>query len=108
MISVVQTAFWLSSLLLVYVFVGYPLCVWCLARLFPQEVCKQTSTPTVTIVMAVFDGAALIQAKLVNLLALDYPPERIDIIIVCDDAGSFLATGSKCWNAWSAGVRQRA
>jgi cellulose synthase/poly-beta-1,6-N-acetylglucosamine synthase-like glycosyltransferase len=84
MITLAHAAFWLSALLLAHVFVGYPLCMWWLARMLPQRVCKLASVPTVTAVIAAHEGAVFIHAKLTNLLALDYPQERLDIIIACD------------------------
>jgi cellulose synthase/poly-beta-1,6-N-acetylglucosamine synthase-like glycosyltransferase len=80
----VYIVFWLSALLLVHVFVGYPALMWWLARTLPQRVRKFAATPTVTVVLAVHEGAGHIRAKLMNLLALDYPEEKLDIIVVCD------------------------
>lgn len=76
--------FWVCALLLAHVFVGYPIWMWLLARWLPQPIRKQAITPTVTVVIAVHDGAAHIQTKLANLAALDYPRGNVDVIIVCD------------------------
>lgn len=76
--------FWVCGLLLVHIFVGYPAWMWCRARLFAKPVHKRPITPTVTVVMAVYNGAAYIEAKLANLCAMDYPSERINILIACD------------------------
>ncbi|OOG53668.1 glycosyltransferase family 2 protein [Rhodanobacter sp. C03] len=81
----VYIVFWLSALLLVHVFVGYPACVWWLAQVLPQRVRKLAAvTPTVTVVLAVYEGAEHIRTKLTNLLALDYPEGKLDIIVACD------------------------
>jgi cellulose synthase/poly-beta-1,6-N-acetylglucosamine synthase-like glycosyltransferase len=84
MMSLLYLAFWVCALLLAHVFVGYPVWMWLLARWRPQPVHRQAMTRTVTVVIAVHDGAEHIQAKLSNLGALAYPRESIDIIIVCD------------------------
>ncbi|WP_114238538.1 glycosyltransferase family 2 protein [Dyella sp. C9] len=76
--------FWLCALLLAHIFVGYPLCVWLQARLFPRAIAKQPCTPTVTVVIAAYEGAAHIEAKLVSLGALQYPRELVDILVACD------------------------
>lgn len=89
-------ACWGCVLLLAHVFVGYPLCMWLLARLCPRPVGKQASTPTVTVVIAAHDAAAHILAKLENLQLLDYPRERIEIVLACDG----------CRDATAALVRQ--
>ena len=75
---------WTSAILLVHVFVGYPLWVWLLSRLRPLPVAKRGILPTVSIVVAVHDGAGFIRAKLASLQQLDYPAELIDIVIACD------------------------
>lgn len=84
MLALLHLMFWVSALLLVHVFAGYPVWMWLLARWRPQPIHKQPATPTVTVVIAVHDGGEHIQAKLANLGALNYPRENIDIIIVCD------------------------
>ena len=77
-------ACWTSALLLVHVFVGYPVLVWLQARLLPRPVARRTILPRVSIVVAVHDGARYLRAKLTNLQALDYPAELIDIVFACD------------------------
>ena len=94
MLSMLHIAFWAGALLLAYVFVGYPLWVWLLARLAPQPIRKQAVTPTVTVVIAVHDGVTQIVTKLANLNALDYPRQLVDIVIVCD--GCRDATAEQC------------
>jgi cellulose synthase/poly-beta-1,6-N-acetylglucosamine synthase-like glycosyltransferase len=89
MIAVATLAFWFSALLLFHVFMGYPLCMWWLARVLPRRVRKEVATPTmtmptVTVVIAAHEAGAHIRAKLTNVFALDYPGERLDIIVVCD------------------------
>jgi len=79
-------------LLLVHIFVGYPLWMIVRARGAPQPVQRQMITPSVTVVMAVHDGAAHIQAKLANLAALDYPSDKIDIVVACDGCRDETAT----------------
>ncbi|MDR6935567.1 glycosyltransferase family 2 protein [Luteibacter sp. 3190] len=75
---------WTSALLLVHVFVGYPLIVWLQARLRPRPVARQAILPRVSIVVAVHDGERYLRAKLVNLRQLDYPSELVEIVLVCD------------------------
>lgn len=84
MLNVLHLVFWVCALLLAHVFVGYPLWMWLQARLAPQPIRKQAATPTVTVVIAVHDGATQVMAKLANLDALDYPREMVNIVIVCD------------------------
>ncbi len=84
MSSLVYAAFLASGWLLVYTFAGYPAGVWLLARWRPRRIDKQNVTPTVSVIMVVRDNAMHIQAKLTNLSTLNYPRERMEIIIACD------------------------
>jgi len=84
LVGFASEVFALSALGLVHVFVGYPLWVLALARWRPRPVQRRVWTPRVTAVLAVHDGAAHVQAKLANLLALDYPPGLLDIVVACD------------------------
>ncbi len=67
-----------------YFLLGYPL----LLRMFPfhkRPVTKDMSClPTVSIVMAVHNGEAFLKEKLENLLALDYPSDLVQILVVSD------------------------
>lgn len=82
--------FWISAVLLLHVFAGYPAWMWWLAKLCPRPIGKarsiprETMTPIVTVVMAVHEGASHIRAKLANLCELDYPPDRLAIVVACD------------------------
>ncbi len=40
--------------------------------------------PRVTIVLAAFDEEACIRQKVENCLAVDYPPDRLDVVVGCD------------------------
>jgi cellulose synthase/poly-beta-1,6-N-acetylglucosamine synthase-like glycosyltransferase len=76
--------FWSSTAAILYVYLGYPLLVACGARLRSRLVHKGACTPTVTVVMAVYNEAAVVKAKLENLLALHYPADRFDVVVVSD------------------------
>jgi len=80
----VEHLFWIGALLLVQTYVGYPIEMALLARLAPKPVKKAPQTPPASIVMAVYNGAELLPAKLDNLLALDYPSGRLEVIVACD------------------------
>ncbi|HTM27757.1 MAG TPA: glycosyltransferase family 2 protein [Rhodanobacter sp.] len=84
MMTLAHIACWGCVLLLTHVFMGYPLCMWLLARCRPRAVSRRAVTPTVSVIMAVHDGARHLEAKLRNLQKLDYPAENIEIVIACD------------------------
>ena len=74
-----------SLLVIVYTYIGYPLLVAGLSRLFPWRPQRDaTYVPTVSVCIAVHDGANYLDAKLENLLALDYPPDKLEILVYSD------------------------
>ncbi len=79
--------FWASCGLLGYTLLGYPLAMAFLARLRPRPVTRGDELPTVTVVVVAHDEGPRIAARLDNLLALDYPPERLSILL-CSDGSS--------------------
>src|SRR5262245_19690670 len=76
--------FWLSLFLLAYVYVGYPLVAWLRARLLATPHRTAPSTPAVTVVVVAYNEADRIAARLENLLALDYPGDRLEICVASD------------------------
>ncbi len=76
--------FWFSLGLLLYIYVGYPLFVWALATLFGQAPTRKPITPFVSLLIPSYNEEAHIDAKLQNSLALDYPKDRLEIIVASD------------------------
>jgi len=77
--------FTLSILLLAYIYMGYPALILLLAKFFRRPVNKASITPPVTIVIPTFNEEVVIAEKIENTLHLDYPQDRLQIL-VCDDA----------------------
>ncbi|HME59295.1 MAG TPA: glycosyltransferase family 2 protein [Terracidiphilus sp.] len=75
--------FWLSQAGILYTYLGYPMVMWLLSRLRPRPWVVSPIFPSVSIVMAVHNGAALLPRKIEHLLSLDYPNIK-EIIIVSD------------------------
>jgi cellulose synthase/poly-beta-1,6-N-acetylglucosamine synthase-like glycosyltransferase len=76
--------YWSSLGLIAYTYVGYPALINALARLRPRRPRTSTIEPTVTVVLAVHNEQQSIARKLDNLLALDYPEEKLQVVIVSD------------------------
>ena len=77
--------FWVSLALLVYVYVGYPLRRGA-ARDASAEAAPSRAPiePTVSIIVVAHNEAERIAARIENLLALDYPRDRLEIVIGSD------------------------
>lgn len=68
---------------LLYVLAGYPLYLaWRSRRAAPVE--RRPQTPPVSVLLPVRNGAAWLRQKLDTLLALDYPAEQLQIIVISD------------------------
>lgn len=71
---------------LIYTYLGYPVLIAVLARIWPLRVRRDPAyEPTVSVLIPVFNARRYIGPKLDSLLALDYPDDLIEII-VCSDA----------------------
>lgn len=77
--------FWLCVFLVVYIYFGYPLLV---AWLGSKSTINTLSAelPTVSILIPAFNEEASIVATLGNKVALDYPAEKLEIIVVSDSS----------------------
>jgi cellulose synthase/poly-beta-1,6-N-acetylglucosamine synthase-like glycosyltransferase len=76
--------FLLSLAFLVYTLVGYPLLLALVARLRFRPVRKQFEPKTVTVLLPVRNGERWIRRKLDSLLALTYPRELLQIVVISD------------------------
>jgi cellulose synthase/poly-beta-1,6-N-acetylglucosamine synthase-like glycosyltransferase len=79
-----QGVFWLCACVIVYVYVGYPFLVRCLARFAAQPVMRAPIRPTVTVVIAAYNEERGIRAKLDNVTSLDYPAGLVEVIVTSD------------------------
>lgn len=70
--------------MIVYIYLGYPALVRLLAALRPRPVRKEEITPTVSILIAAYNEEACIAQTVRNKLALDYPGDRLQVIVVSD------------------------
>jgi len=85
MICALTLIFWLSSLLVVYPYVIYPPVLWILTRRRMDNLgCQRTDSPSVTMIISAYNEEAVIGAKLENTLRLNYPPDRLEVIVVSD------------------------
>jgi len=78
-----KIVFWLSLIGILYTYIGYPIAIWLYARLRPRPWKISPIAPSVSIVMAVHNGRALLPRKIQHLLSLDYPNIK-EIIVVSD------------------------
>ncbi len=82
--AALKALFWASLALILWTHIGYPLFAAFLARLRPRHVRKADVTPSVTIVVPAHDEERVITRRVENLLALDYPEDRFEIVVASD------------------------
>jgi cellulose synthase/poly-beta-1,6-N-acetylglucosamine synthase-like glycosyltransferase len=101
--TALEIVLWVSFALIVWTQFGYALALACLARVLPsaraaarehlqrspqggapQDLPSPSTLPDLSLIVAAHDEHAVIAAKVANALALDYPRERLQVIVACD------------------------
>jgi cellulose synthase/poly-beta-1,6-N-acetylglucosamine synthase-like glycosyltransferase len=84
------TLFWISAGLILYVYAGYALFMYLFARNRPADFTSEVILPRVTFLISAYNEKSVIGEKLRNTLALDYPRDLLDIIVIsdCSDDGT--------------------
>lgn len=90
-IGSIQIIFWIVSTIIIYIYLGYPLLLALLVR--PRNnrsVWNEQFLPRITILISAYNERDVIEEKIQNTLALDYPSALFTILIVsdCSDDGT--------------------
>lgn len=72
---------------LLWVLAGYPIWLAVRARFFGRPPCAAPNEPTITAVIPVHNGVQFLSAKLDSVLASDYPPDKLDTLVLSDASG---------------------
>ena len=111
-----EIVFWISGGLILYTHAAYPLILWVLVRArsaggavggpTPEEALATAGgggspaatgpaagAPAVSLIIPAYNEEEVITAKVQNALALDYPPEQLEVIVASD--GSTDATAER-------------
>ena len=81
-----EIAFWASVALLVHTHVTYPLALWAIVRVRgrPGARAPDAEPPVVSLIVAAHDEERVIARKVANVFELDYPRERLELIVASD------------------------
>lgn len=76
--------FWISVGSILYTYFGYPALVFLLAKLVHRSETYPTYQPSVTLLIAAYNEENVIEDKIKNSLAVDYPKDLFQVVIVAD------------------------
>ncbi|MDP9353205.1 MAG: glycosyltransferase [Chloroflexota bacterium] len=81
----VRLAFWVCNLAIVYTWAAYPILLKLLVRFAPRHPLKPTTAwPSVSIVLVAHNEEDVIEDALRDLLALEYPEGKLELLVVSD------------------------
>jgi cellulose synthase/poly-beta-1,6-N-acetylglucosamine synthase-like glycosyltransferase len=81
----IEVIFWVAAGLILYTHIGYPLALAVLARLrTPRPAERGGQLPSVSLIVAAHDEESVIESKVRDALALDYPRELLQVIVASD------------------------
>jgi cellulose synthase/poly-beta-1,6-N-acetylglucosamine synthase-like glycosyltransferase len=81
---IAQIVFWTSVAALLYVYAGYPLLVYLVSVLRPKKIKRGAFEPKVTILITAYNEEKAIRQKLENTFAVDYPKQKLEILVASD------------------------
>jgi biofilm PGA synthesis N-glycosyltransferase PgaC len=80
-----KLTFWLCFALTTYAYFGYAILLWLIVRLHKGTILRQPhASPTVSIIIAARNEEANLPTKLDNLGHLNYPQDRLQVVIASD------------------------
>jgi cellulose synthase/poly-beta-1,6-N-acetylglucosamine synthase-like glycosyltransferase len=95
---ILAVGFWCCIGGVVFAYLGYPVVIWVVSRLFGRErvtpQSREQELPRVALLIVAHDEADVIERRIENALALEYPRDRLQIVIVSD--GSKDGTNQIC------------
>ena len=94
-----EIIFWLSTIVIVYCYFGYPLILMPLRAFLSDPLKKGKATPSVSLLISAYDEEEFIEAKLKNCLELDYPKGKLEIIVGSDGSTDETENIIKKYNA---------
>ena len=92
-----EIVFWVAAGLIVYAHLGYPLLLWALAAILGEDDARPRVSatlemeldpvgelPHVTLIIPAYDEEQVIERKIANARGLDYPGERLEVVVASD------------------------
>lgn len=82
-----QILFWMTAFIIVWANIGYPLTIILIGKIINKKNRKLDNyEPTVTIMIVAHNEERVIEKKLENVLKVDYPKDKIEILVSSDNS----------------------
>ncbi len=101
--TILLTIFWSTALLPFMCYFGYPGILYLLGKIFPFNPVKKSIFPSVSLIIPAYNEEKNIAKKVENTLSLEYPSEKVEILVGSD--GSTDQTAEIMGNLMSERVR---
>ena len=91
--AVMQWVLWTNVGLILYVYIGYPALLWLLNKLKGEWLVGfgESYEPRISLIVAAHNEERVIAQKLENTLELEYPRDKLEILIVSDGSADMTA-----------------
>jgi len=83
-ITVAEFLLFFSLTAIAYIYIGYPVLIFVATSFLRKRVHKADIEPTVSILIAAYNEGGCIRDTLLNKLQLEYPKDKLEIIVVSD------------------------
>lgn len=85
---IIKIIFWISALLIMHTYIVYPLLLLILDKTFkkPGNFMKESYTPEISILMAVYNEEAVIRKKIESLFSSEYPVGKMEVLVGSDSS----------------------
>jgi cellulose synthase/poly-beta-1,6-N-acetylglucosamine synthase-like glycosyltransferase len=84
MTGAARILFWLAAFLLFYVYAGYPLLLALVGMFVRRRRPDPGYRPQISVLIAAYNEEAAIERKIRQTLALEYPAEKLEILVLSD------------------------
>lgn len=101
--TIIQAIFWLAVVLIVYTYVGYPMLMWVWASCRRRIDRTARIAPELSILVVAYNESDRIRRRIENLLSLDYPTDRVEIVIASDGSNDSTADQARTYR--NCGIR---
>lgn len=88
----IKIAFWLAVCVVVYAYAGYPIVLLFLRLFIHRRIHKEYIEPFVTLIVPAYNEGSVIGAKIRNAASLNYPENKLEVLIASDGSSDDTVT----------------